>query len=164
MTSGATFNLLPTGCYIYKKGAHVGRYATVDPALRLSDSKGAHSGKVTVLRTRHEHVFDLNGVWDLCEPSDNVHCAFSDDKFSSLGCQTIKGTADDGLWTNFQGKLKDVIDCARVDYLLFTGTEFGIAAALIKAGMAGNTTEIQRRLGRLRTGSEARRSPACRPS
>ena len=154
MASGATFNLLPTGCYIYKKGAHVGKHATVDPALRLSDAKGVHSGKVTVLRTRRDQVFDLDGIWDLCQPSDNVHCAFSNETFSSLGCQTIKGTTDDGLWTEFQALLDHLPDGARVDYLLMTGTECGIAAALIKAGMAGNTTEIQRRLGRLRMGSE----------
>ena len=154
MRSGATFNLLPTGCYIYKKGAHVGSNATVTPALRLSDAKGVHSGRVTVLRTRKDEVFDLDDVWDMCAPSDNVHCAFSNDKFSSLGCQTVKGTTNAGLWTDFQSTLEDLPDGARVDYLLFTGTECGIAAALVKASMSGNAVEIQRRLGRLRMGSE----------
>lgn len=154
MTAGKKNNLLPTGCYIYKKGDHVGS-VTVSPALRLSDAEGSHSGLATVLRTRNDLVFGVDDVWDVCNPSDNIHCAFSDDSFSSLGCQTIKGpNKGDGLWADFQSTIDELPDDARVDYVLVTGAECSIAAALIKAGVPPQSADALRRLGRLRTGSE----------
>ena len=47
MSEGVKNNLLPTGCYIYKKGDHVGASATVSPALRLSDADGSQSAQDT---------------------------------------------------------------------------------------------------------------------
>jgi hypothetical protein len=156
MSHGTKNNLLPTGCYIYKKGTH--RPATeahwVTPALRLSDADGAESGKATVLRTVHQLVFDTSGDWDYGEPSDNIHCAYSTKSFSSLGCQTIKGGMHDGLWPLFQTRLKSLPEHARVDYLLFTGAECSIAAGFILAGKPTSDADVAKRLGRLRTGSE----------
>lgn len=157
MSSGIKNNLLPTGTYVYKKGTHApathSRWVT--PALRLSDASGAHSGAATVLRTKKDLVFDLVDEWDECAPSDNIHCAYSTGKFSSLGCQTVKGGMHDGLWADFQAVLKGLPENARVDYVLFTGAEASIAAAAIKAGAGSRDPDVQRRLGRLRVGSES---------
>ena len=157
MSSGQTNNLLPTGTYVYKKGTHAPatRSRWVTPALRLSDADGSHSGLATVLRTKRDLMFGLTDEWDQCNPSDNIHCAYSNSKFSSLGCQTVKGGMDDGLWADFQSTLEDLPDSARVDYVLVTGAEASIAASAVKAGVPVSDPEVQRRLGRLRVGSES---------
>ena len=156
MASGVKNNMLPTGCYIYKKGTHAPQNQShwVTPALRLSDADGAQSGPATVLRTTRDQVFDLTDTWDHCAPSDNIHCAYSDNAFSSLGCQTVKGGMSEGLWVLFQATLKSLPENARVDYLLFTGAECAIAAAAVRAGVSTHDHEVQMRLGRLRVGSE----------
>jgi hypothetical protein len=111
MSAGKTNNLLPTGCYVYKKGVHRPSNADnwVDPAFRLSDQTGAESGPATVLRTPNDLTYDVNDTWDKCAPSDNIHCAYSDETFSSLGCQTISGGKHDGLWLRFQQTIKALI-------------------------------------------------------
>ena len=156
MSGGVKNNLLPTGCYIYKKGVHRPQTESrwVDPALRLSDADGAESGPATVLRTTRDLTFDMTDDWDYCAPSDNIHCAYSDGQFSSLGCQTIKGGLHDGLWAIFQSTLKALPASSRVDYVLFTGAEFSIAASLVKAGNRVGDPIVSARLGRLRSGSE----------
>jgi predicted chitinase len=156
MAAGQVNNMLPTGCYVYKVGTHKPKNTArwVAPALRLSDARGADSGQATVLRTRQNLVFDLRDAWDQCAPGDNVHCAYAPDKFSSLGCQTVKGGMHDGLWADFQATLKTLRDNARVDYVLLTGAECSIAARLVKAGLQASDPEVLRRLARLRAGSE----------
>lgn len=154
MSEGMTNNLLPTGTYVYKKGIH--NYKNpVEPALRLSDANGSDAGEATVLRTKRDLVFGLTDVWDKCNPTDNIHCAYSNTTFSSLGCQTIKGPRDGGLWADFQQTLEDLPRGARVDYVLITGAEASIAAAAVRAGVPAGDPEVQRRLGRLRVGSES---------
>ncbi len=150
------YNLLPTGCYVYKKGAHrpANEDRWVDPAFRLSDANGSDSGPATVLRTPRDTVFDMTDTWDKCAPSDNIHCAYSDEKFSSLGCQTVKGGMHDGLWARFQATIKTLPKNARVDYILLTGAEASIAASFARDGKAASDGAVQRRLGRLRVGSE----------
>jgi putative chitinase len=150
------YNLLPTGCYVYKKGAHrpENQDRWVDPAFRLSDAAGADSGPATVLRTPNDTVFDLDDPWDKCAPSDNIHCAYSDEKFSSLGCQTVKGGMHDGLWARFQATIKTLPKNARVDYVLLTGAEASIAAAFARDGKTPTDAAVHSRLGRLRVGSE----------
>jgi predicted chitinase len=156
MTQGMANNLLPTGCYVYKKGVH--RPATqsrwVDPALRLSDANGAESGPATVLRTSNNLVYEIGDTWQTGSIGDNIHCAYSSGSFSSLGCQTVKGGMHDGLWALFQATLKTLPANARVDYLLTTGAECSIAAAAVKAGVPATDPEVERRLVRLRAGSE----------
>lgn len=150
------YNLLPTGCYVYKKGAHrpANEDRWVDPAFRLSDATGAESGPATVLRTARDTVFEMTDTWDKCEPSDNIHCAYSDEKFSSLGCQTVKGGMHDGLWARFQATIKALPKGARVDYVLLTGAEASLAAAFARDGKTFTDTDVHRQLGRLRVGSE----------
>ena len=158
MSKGVRHNMLPTGCYIYKVGTH--RPATksrwVSPALRLSDVKLSESGLVTVLRNK-DMVFDFEDEWDQCAPSANVHCAYSNTGFSSLGCQTVKGGMNDGLWADFAAHLKTLPANARVDYVLFTGAEAAIAADLAKAGITRGQADTSKPLGRLRFGSQGER-------
>ncbi len=156
MTKGMRLNMLPTGCYIYKIGTHAPatRSRWVTPALRLSDAKGAHTGAATVLRTRDDLVFGHNDDWDTCEPADNIHCAYSNSGFSSLGCQTIKGGMFDGLWADFARVLKTMPTNARVDYVLVTGAEVAIAGELLRRAPQPSTAILLKALGRLRTGSE----------
>ncbi len=150
------FNLLPPGCYIYKKGDHRPQTESrwVVPALRLSDANGSESGEVTVLRTKKDAIFDFADDWSRCKPSDNIHCAYSNSKFSSLGCQTIKGGMHDGHWVDFQATIRTLPTNARVDYVLLTGSECAIAWSLLSSGTPPADAEVQRRLGRLRAGSE----------
>ncbi len=149
------YNLLSPGCYIYKKGTHMPatRSRWVTPALRLSDAEGAHSGEATVLRNKRDLAFEVTDTWDYCSPADNIHCAYSNSKFSSLGCQTIKGGMNDGLWADFAATLRTLPEGARVDYVMFTGAEASLAASLVKAGKSATDPEALRRLGRLRVGS-----------
>jgi putative chitinase len=156
MEAGKPNNLLPPGCYVYKKSVHrpANEDRWVDPAFRLSDAKGSESGLVTVLRTTRDAVYDLTDTWDKCTPGDNIHCAYFDDRFSSQGCQTIKGGMHDGLWARFQTVIKGLPAKARVDYLLATGAEASIAATLLRGGKKLNDPETQKRLWRLRMGSE----------
>jgi predicted chitinase len=157
MSKGLRHNMLPTGCYIYKVGTHrpVNKARWVNPALRLSDVKLSESGLVSVLRNK-DMVFDFEDDWDQCAPSDNVHCAYSNTGFSSLGCQTVKGGLNDGLWADFAGHLKTLPANARVDYVLFTGAEASIAAALSKTGEPARA-DFSKTLERLRFGSQGDR-------
>ena len=142
MSSGIRNNMLPTGCYIYKKGTHAPetRSRWVTPALRMSDANGAHSGPATVLRTSNNLVFEITDTWDHCSPSDNIHTAYSNSKFSSLGCQTVKGGMSDGLWGAFQATLKSLPDNSRVDYVLITGAECSMAAAAVASACPQRTS------------------------
>ena len=157
MESGSRLNMLPTGCYIYKVGMHsppnTSRHVL---GLRLSDSGGAWSGPATVLRTNNDNCFGLQDFWDKCAPGDNVHCAYSNSSFSSLGCQTVKGTQTSGQWKRFQKTIKELKSSAtegipRVDYVLLTGVEVSLAHHLLSGG--ASESELQAKLGRIRTGS-----------
>ena len=155
MSRGLRNNMLPTGCYIYKVGMHCpSTKSRWVKGLRLSDATGAWSGPATVLRTKNDLAFGLADVWDRCSPSDNVHCAYSDSKFSSLGCQTVKGGQHSGLWKKFQKTILALGDNSRVDYVLLTGADVAIAADVLASGGTADDPEVKRRLVRLRTGSE----------
>ncbi len=159
MAKGMRLNMLPTGCYIYKIGTHAPatRSRWVTPALRLSDAKGAHTGAATVLRTTDNLVFGHDDEWDTCEPADNIHCAYSNTGFSSLGCQTIKGGMFDGLWADFARVLKTMPTNARVDYVLTTGAEVAMAGEFVRRSPLPSADDLHKALGRLRTGSEGER-------
>lgn len=155
MEKNLTNNLLPTGCYVYKTGAHrpSDRSRWVDPALRMSNGDLVESGPATVVRNRDNLIFDTSDFWDRCAPGDNIHCAYSDTTFSSLGCQTVKGGIHSGLWTDFQRTLKGLPKNARVDYVLLTGADFALAASAVSSGQGLGHDQTVRRLVRLRGGS-----------
>lgn len=145
-------NMLPTGCYVYRMGAHGG--GRIYPALRLTDPERlADDGQACVLRTKNDLTYKLDDFLDHCMPYDNIHCAYSYDTFSSAGCQTIQGPNGEGPWGHFQAVLKTMKVNTRIDYVLLTGRDAAIAAWLRDTGKASDPDMVARWLGRLRPGS-----------
>lgn len=152
-------NLLPTGCYVYRVNAHSG--GTIKPALRMTDPDNLKAdGVCTVLRTHNDLTYTNDDLWDRSTPYDNIHCAYSSTSFSSAGCQTIKGADGQGPWSAFQDVIRDLGWDARIDYMLLSGRDAAIAAAIIAAGREGDEALVQATLGRLRVGSEGERVTA----
>ncbi|MEM9317933.1 MAG: hypothetical protein AAGA70_02885 [Pseudomonadota bacterium] len=146
-------NLLPTGCYIYRVASHSG--GKIKPALRMTNPDDlTQDAACTVLRTSEDLAFSHDDLWDKTTPYDNIHCAYSESSFSSAGCQTIKGADKSGAWGDFQKVIGDLGQGARIDYVLLTGREVAIAAAIIAAGQQDDTALVDACLGRLRVGSE----------
>jgi predicted chitinase/peptidoglycan hydrolase-like protein with peptidoglycan-binding domain len=148
-------NLLPTGCYVYRVNTHGFSHKNpVTPALRLTDPGDLSAdGACTVLRTSNDLAYAHDDLWDRCIPFDNIHCAYSDSSFSSAGCQTIKGADGKGPWGAFQRVIGALGTNARVDYMLLTGRDYAIAAAICAAGRQQDAALIETTLGRLRVGS-----------
>jgi putative chitinase len=152
-SSNTKSNLLPTGCYIYRVNAHGG--GRIKPALRMTDPDNLTAdAKCTVLRTSNDLAYAHDDFWNPSVPYDNIHCAYYNDKFSSAGCQTIKGPNGGGAWGQFQNVIDALGWNARIDYVLVTGREVAIAAAIIAAGRQDDTAFLDACLGRLRVGSE----------
>ncbi|MDP5215697.1 peptidoglycan-binding protein [Ruegeria sp. 2205SS24-7] len=146
-------NLLPTGCYIYRVNAHGG--GRIKPALRMTDPDNLTADAIcTVLRTHHDLTYSHDDFWDRSQPYDNIHCAYSNSSFSSAGCQTIKGPDGKGAWGAFQKVIGGLGWNARIDYVLLTGREAAIAAAIVAVGKDNDPALVQAALGRLRVGSE----------
>lgn len=145
-------NMLPTGCYYFRVNAHgSGR---IKPALRMTNPNDlTGDATCTVLRTSKDLAYAHDDLWDVSMPYDNIHCAYSETSFSSAGCQTVKGANKSGAW----GKFQDVIGALgwnqRIDYVLLTGREVAIAAAIIAAGRQDDAAFVDACLGRLRVGS-----------
>ncbi len=149
ITAGKKTNVLALGCYIYARGPHL-RQGPVIPAFRVPDERSV----LTVLRRGTSKFFDFRGSWDTNgDIWDNIHCAYGDKKFSSQGCQTVKGGKDSGLWGRFQSEIKKLGD-GRVDYMLLTGDEASIAAIHADEGKSLADPQTHQRLSRLRIGSE----------
>lgn len=145
-------NLLPTGCYIYRVNAHSG--GKIRPALRMTNPSAlTEDAKCTVLRTSNDLAYAHDDLWDPSTPYDNIHCAYSDHAFSSAGCQTVKGANGKGAWGKFQAVIGALGWDKRIDYLLVTGREVAIAAAILAAGRQGDAAFVDACLGRLRVGS-----------
>ena len=146
-------NLLPTGCYIYRVNAHSA--GKIKPALRMTNPDNLTAdAKCTVLRTHQDLSFSHDDFWDPTMPFDNIHCAYSDNNFSSAGCQTIKGVNKEGPWGAFQDVIGALGWDARIDYVLLTAREAALAAAILEAGKEGDDALVRATLGRLRVGSE----------
>lgn len=145
-------NLMPTGCYVYRVNAH--KNGTIKPALRLTDHENlGEDGTATVLRTWNDLTFKTDDMWDQCQPFDNVHCAYSEESFSSAGCLTICGANGQGPWGHFQAVLKTMKTNARLDVVLLTGRDASIAAYLTQTGGANDADLVKKLIGRLRPGS-----------
>lgn len=150
-------NMLPTGCYVFRKGAHgLSHKVPISPALRITNpSRLTEDGPATVLRTNDDLTYTWDDDWDDnggISPNNNVHCAYSDTEFSSAGCLTVCGSQGTLQWGRFQRILKPMPANARVDVLLITGRDLAIAAALLAKPQQGEE-ELKRLLVRLRTGS-----------
>lgn len=145
-------NLLPSGCYIFRVNAHGG--GKIKPALRMTNPDNLTQDAVcTVLRTHEDLAFSHDDFWDRSTPFDNIHCAYSDSSFSSAGCQTIKGPDGKGAWGAFQDRIGALGWNARIDYVLITGRDAAIAAAILAAGRQDDEALVRAALGRLRVGS-----------
>jgi hypothetical protein len=87
-------NMLPTGCYVCR----VDHHKTIKPALRMADPADLKKDATcTVVRTFNDLTYSVDDFWDLCQPTDNVHCAFATSRnakwraaFSSEGCLTVR--------------------------------------------------------------------------
>ncbi len=161
LTGAMASNMLPCGCYLYEVGRH---------------SKGKYPGclreaqKFVVLRNKSSNSFDVTDVFDPNFPFDNIHPAFTDTgdpgaHFSSFGCQVIRGRCvkytdnHSGEWKQFREVLGlsrhgDDDNGRRYSYVLFTGLEAAIASEMRANGETNNSALIDKRLGRLRQGSE----------
>lgn len=146
-------NILPSGCYIYRVAPHGG--GRIYPAMRLTNpDQLTEDGPCTVLRTYEDLTYSHDDLWDKTTPYDNIHCAYYNDRFSSAGCQTIKGEDEQGPWGEFQEIIGSQGRGARLDYVLLTGREAAIAVAIIAAGRAEDPNLVRECLERLRVGSE----------
>ncbi|APG12026.1 hypothetical protein BKD09_27185 [Bradyrhizobium japonicum] len=156
-------NMMPTGCYVYRVGAHNSPHAgRIQPALRLTDSLNLHvDGTATVLRTRNDECYGVDDVWCKTVPADNVHCSFQTATvpawgapFSSAGCMTIRGhqTPTD-QWKKAQAVMDKLGQGKRCDLILITGRDLAIAAELRRKKEAADPGLVRRELGRLRPGS-----------
>ena len=146
-------NILPTGCYVYRVAGH--KNNTIKPAMRMSNPDNlTEDGTCTVLRTYEDLSYSHDDFWDPGTPYDNIHCAYSEESFSSAGCQTIKGADHQGPWGRFQRIIGAEGQGARLDYVLLTGRDAAIAAAIIAAGRATDAALLRACLERLRVGSE----------
>jgi len=157
-------NMLPTGCYVFRVGAHGG--GSISPALRMTDPNDLdEDSDATVLRSIDNLQFTVEDKWDHCvgndRPYDNVHCAYyvnispkHQARFSSAGCLTVRGRADPSdQWAHFQSVLSGKIGRGkRTDVLLLTGRDYAIAAHL-RTDPAG-AQYPRRSLARLRVGSQ----------
>ncbi len=146
-------NLLPTGCYVFRKNAH--SKGRIKPALRMTNpDKLTLDALTTVLRSRNNAVFEHGDIWDKTTPYDNVHCAYYNNKFSSAGCLTIQGADRAGPWGRFQKELDKHKWDTRIDVLLLTGREVAIAAKIIEMGRANDDDLVRACLERIRYGSQ----------
>lgn len=139
-------NMLLTGRYLYR----VGKHKKVPGAFQLR-------GKVVVLRSTDNLVYETTDEWDPCNPADNIHPAASSPygDFGSAGCQTVTGSyrrnTHRGSWGKFRERAGlDPEDSSKrngelYDYVLLTGRE----ARLVSSGQGA-------RLNRLRFGSKGK--------
>lgn len=160
-------NLLPTGCYGYIVGPHatVGRNGTLNarPGCFLLRKTPDEKREVIVRRSSDDLAYELTDVIDRNRPGDNIHPTFFSEPvdFSSFGCQTVVGFADNGgnhrgPWAEFRhaaGLLDaDGTPGRAYRYMLLTGAEARLASELRRAGLAADA-QSRRRLRRLRFGS-----------
>jgi hypothetical protein len=153
-------NMLPSGCYVCR----VDHHKNIRPALRMADSGDlSKDATCTVIRTSNDLTYSTDDFWDLCIPTDNVHCAFATSRvnkwhaaFSSEGCVTVRGSpAPTDQWAKYQAVLTRIGAMRRCDLLLVTGRDLAIAAKLRASGQAGDAAVVRRELVRLRTGSNS---------
>ena len=144
-------NLLSTGLYRYIIGTH----RKLDEEYKIC-GVFRQEGKVPVLRTKKNPVFDINGEWDFANVGDNIHPSrFKNptDQFSSEGCLTVPGGGffmgnheHDGLWSKFRksANLHPAKPCESEEgkkYLLILLT--GREAKLAKESGSKNLTRLR---------------------
>jgi endonuclease G len=160
-------NLLPTGLYRYIVGSHATPRAdgTLNsrPGCFLLRETSSRKRVVVVRRSDDDLSYDLADQPHRTAPGDNIHPTFfsTATSFSSLGCQTVVGTADSagkhtGPWAEFRrtAGLSTPVGTPGKPflYMLLTGAETALASELRKQGLVTDPPSL-RRLRRLRFGS-----------
>lgn len=154
-------NILPAGCYEMCVGTHYGS-VTVPGVFRLGNGPGpSHASKQTVLRSGNDVTYGTKDIWDPCKPKDNLHPAFGNNSFSSLGCLTVRGTyRGRGRHTNEWSKLRaragldsDVSMGTRYDMVLLTGLDAATVASL-RMQQITDEPSLDEVVGCLRHGSQ----------
>lgn len=152
-------NLLPTGSY----GYIVGRLNTTAGAfvLRVSTEE---KRTVAVLRSTDDVTYDIQDEFDVAQPGDNIHPAYSAStaEFSSAGDITVRGNSSgghNGEWAQFRVAAGLPADApgpygTRIDLVMVTGLEAAIAASLREKGKASDAAVVREKLERLRQGSK----------
>ena len=154
-------NMVPSGCYRYTVGRHNPSGSNVPGCLIENGASKC------VLRTKNDLKYDTKDIFDPCTPGDNLHPAFRAEgsKFSSLGCQTIRGSGNSdgditGEYAEFRAAMGFGEPGARADngkqfdYVLVTGLEAAIASDLVKRGLDTDPATVQSQVGRIRQGSK----------
>ena len=141
-TKGKNCNMLPTGCYEYCVGTHGGSAGAIEYVLRLGDGPTRDdAGQAVVLRTTNDLIYGTMDIWDNTRPADNIHPAFLDVSFSSLGCLTVRGKqtpngsykTGTGEWRKFRANVgfNGSYYGERFDCLLSTGYEAAAVASTL---------------------------------
>jgi hypothetical protein len=161
--SGRAGNLLPTGLYRYIVGPHVTSKSR--PGCFLLRKTLTEKRVVVVRRSRDDLSYTDRDLVDPCMPGDNIHPTFFSQPigFSSFGCQTVVGTADEGgnhkgPWSEFR-KAAGLVDADGEPgkpylYMLLTGAEARLASEMRRAGLACDPIS-RMKLRRLRFGSKS---------
>jgi hypothetical protein len=154
-------NLLPTGFYEYRCGPHTTKRQSTPGAFLLRNADMSHQ-TVVVWRSIDDLVYERSDTAESCAPGDNIHPTFYTEPiaFSSFGCQTVVGTFKNGAHTGPWRLFRAAAGLASIDgepgkafrYMLLTGAEARMAAALRTGGLASDKVAL-RRLRRLRFGS-----------
>ena len=155
-------NLLATGFYEYRCGAHTTKNQSTPGAFLLRNADMSHR-TVIVRRSRDDLVYQRGDIVDRCAPGDNIHPTFFSQPsgFSSLGCQTVVGTCRSGThsgpWSAFRTAAgfttASGVPGKAFSYMLLTGAEARMASALRTGGLLSDKIAL-RRLRRLRFGSQ----------
>jgi hypothetical protein len=159
-------NLLGTGCYGYIVGPHIASSET--PGAMLLRTSIGEKSKVLVLRGYDDVVYSSTAskrCWHVARPGDNIHPAFGTTKFSSNGCQVVRGTYRDGHqneWELFRRAVGLSEDDESsdyyhpYDYVLLTGLDAALAADVRTRGLTGAERDevVLEDLTRLRFGSQ----------
>ncbi len=155
-------NLLATGFYEYRCGAHTTKNQSTPGAFLLRNADMSHR-TVIVRRSRDDLVYQRGDIVDRCAPGDNIHPTFfiQPSGFSSLGCQTVVGTwrsgTHSGSWSAFRTAAgfttASGVPGKAFSYMLLTAAEARMASALRTGGLLSDKIAL-RRLRRLRFGSQ----------
>ena len=157
-------NLLPTGCYTYRRSSYGWNTDKEDwevpVALRLTEPNSeANEGSATVLRASNSLSYETNSLWDMTVPGDAIRPAFSTTTFASSGCLTIRGNIErfslraSEQWSLFQSRIIRIPKNGRIDLLLLTGAEAHIASRMREDKKAATSSAVRTALYRLRAGS-----------
>jgi hypothetical protein len=154
-------NMLPTGCYGYIVGPHNNTPSAFVLRKTLNQKRN-----VAVWRSTDDVTYTVQDEIQVCQPGDNIHPAYSAStaKFSSAGCQTIRGNGTGsgnhtGEWAQFRIAAGLPADGngkygTPYSYVLTTGVEAKAVAAMRKSGELADKAKVQSRLVRLRQGSQ----------